>query len=46
MERTINYRLYCWFSETTDEDIQVLAMDPDDMGLILEVEPGYALRVN
>ena len=46
MEREVTYTLQIWASDPLDERIEVLAMDPADMRYVLEIEPGYCLRMN
>ena len=46
MEREVRFSLQVWMSDPADEYIEVLAMDSSDMRYVLEIEPGYCLRMN
>lgn len=45
MERQVTERQHVWFSDTLEETIDVLSFG-DDMGVLLEMEPGFVLRVD
>ena len=45
MERKVTERQHVWFSDTLDETIDVLSFG-DDMGILVEMEPGVVLRMD
>jgi hypothetical protein len=46
VEQQITYRLSVYFSDPDTDDVDVLALDSVDMRYVLEMEPGYVLRMS